>query len=353
MRGKPGDECLDVLKDAKVRTGAESIKCTHTISPLTCSFLHPPHPSPIQKMVTCSELSCVVLTEDMKVHVWGSRPIIKTPLADLLFPTTAHKPMSSNPPSGSTDLQPGGQGSQPGGQGSQPGGQGSIQGGEASFQPLPPAPSSSPKLPTSTSATNAPAITTPPAQRKPSSGEILPGGSQMTSPGGSNGGMSRTKSGELQMRRQGSTFFFPDTPHTSYPCNEASKYSAMLGDMLSESLETSRARVGGAGAGTRPPPPSTRGALKRGPSVGSSVDLVRVEGVIMRPTPIDLLELSGSVFTPSSRGGQRLVKLEDIACFGSNLLVLVEVQEREGGARKLSNVHSQVSLGVKLNKKIG
>ena len=106
------------------------------------------------------------------------------------------------------------------------------------------------------------------------------------------------------------------------------------------------------GAGTRPPQPSSRG-VRRGPSMGSSIDLVKAEGVIMRPTPMDLLEISGNLFTPTTKGGQRLVKLEDIACFGSNLLVLIEVQEREGGVRRSSSVQAQLSLGMKLNKKIG
>ena len=130
-----------------------------------------------------------------------------------------------------------------------------------------------------------------------------------------------------EMQKKPSISNLLDTPHTLALCREASRYLSQLGDLLAEATDT--CRIKGGGTKHRESLPSsyqlqTR-SLKRGMSL-SSCDFVSPEGVIMKPTPIDLVGKSG-ILSSLSTQGFRNVKLEGISCFGCNVLVLIQAQE--------------------------
>ena len=130
-----------------------------------------------------------------------------------------------------------------------------------------------------------------------------------------------------EMQKKPSISNLLDAPHTLALCSEATKYLSQLGDLLAEGTETTK--VKGGGAKHRESFPSsyqlqTR-SLKRGMSI-SSCDFVSPEGVIMKPTAIDLVGKSG-ILSSLSTQGFRNVKVEGISCFGCNMLVLIQAQE--------------------------
>ena len=57
----------------------------------------------------------------------------------------------------------------------------------------------------------------------------------------------------------------------------------------------------------------------------SNCDFSMLEGVVLKPTPIDLVGRSG-ILNSLSEQGLRDVKLEGVSCFGSNLVVLIEAR---------------------------
>lgn len=77
-------------------------------------------------------------------------------------------------------------------------------------------------------------------------------------------------------------------------------------------------------------------------SSSSTMDLHNLEGVILHPTLIDLVDQSG-ILTSLSNQGLEEVKLESIANFGCNLLVLIHAhlpKTRRKGSNKMQATFS-------------
>lgn len=114
-----------------------------------------------------------------------------------------------------------------------------------------------------------------------------------------------------------------------FPCATSSEYTTKLGELLSDALDSSanrgRANKSAVSTSSQMHPSSSRSALKRGMS-RSSCDFGSAEGIIYKPTAIDLLGAGGIVSTPTSRG-LHSAKLEGISCFGCNVLMLIEGKE--------------------------
>ena len=110
-------------------------------------------------------------------------------------------------------------------------------------------------------------------------------------------------------------------PHEQVPCVISTKYSTVVKD-TSNQLSSNIATGNKIARQT-----SIQSALNQKLSKKvsrSSMDKVNItsEGKILSPMSIDLVEESGISNTLWSQGLEN-IKLEDIACFGSNLVVLI------------------------------
>ena len=134
-------------------------------------------------------------------------------------------------------------------------------------------------------------------------------------------GQSNPKLNELQKNL--SVLNLLDMPHVLVPCSDANRYLSQLNDLVCEAVDTSRNK-GGAVKHRESLSVQTK-SLKRGASL-SSCDFVNPEGVIIKPTAINLVGSSGVLASLSSQG-LRNVKLKGISCFSNNAVVLVQAQE--------------------------
>ena len=141
------------------------------------------------------------------------------------------------------------------------------------------------------------------------------------------------------LRRQSrSDLALHESKNTQLLCSSSSAYFQMLLDTLNKSREDQAAKVSNALAGNAPGP----GRPRKGSS-SSTIDIVHPEGVILHPTPIDLVDKSG-ILTSLSDQGLEEVKLESVASFGCNLLVLIHAHLPK--VRAKGSVRTQATFTV-------
>ena len=282
------------------------------------------------QMVTCSELSTVVTTDDNSFLIWGSRPVIKSPLTEILAQVeesprdSSRDPQLPNSPEGTQQLK------SPEGtryrnnslpkQGSTDEGSGVFsEGSSERILPLPLSPLS-PELNSSHQSVSSGHLAscegTP--ERKPSFENVSHRSSKALSSDSINQSNPRVNDPQnLKIRHP--SLNFGDVPHVMVPCADSSRYQFQLGEQLSN-LQKQRETL------TSPNQlhPSGGKSLRRGASL-SSCDFGMLEGVVLKPTPIDLVGPSG-ILNSLSEQGLRDVKLEGVSSFGSNLVVLIEAK---------------------------
>ena len=174
-------------------------------------------------------------------------------------------------------------------------------------------------------------------------------------------------SSKEQLRRY-SSLNLSDTPHIMYPCSSSKDYVDKVNSLLQEmSLHAELERNRGVSSPVvrhRDAVGSAKGDqptnLKANKRINSS-ELVMMDGIIMRPTSIDLIGRSGLLSALSVQGLTN-AKLEGVSCFGCNVLILIEAQvlldmEAKEGAQQRGSVVSklakqpQLKLGRKLTEK--
>lgn len=270
-------------------------------------------------MVTSSELCTIVTTSDNSFLVWGSRPVIKTPLGEILEKgeeglkknTPLHKVASNDTPDNvfSEDKETPGTphrkhltratqssvpipiASRPSFDSQQPPGSSSVEGSPAKHRSN-----------DSISKIHAPV--------KNSTSENI----------------THASKGSLQMiGKRNPSLNFSEVPHTLVPCTDCSQYLKTLSSILCESLDSSsrgkphplkRESLSGAHLST---------SHRRGTSTSSVQQLTGRDVIIMHPHPMDLVGKSG-ILNLLSVEGITAAKLEGLSCYGSNVLVLIQAQ---------------------------
>lgn len=144
-----------------------------------------------------------------------------------------------------------------------------------------------------------------------------------------------------QLRRF-SSLNLSDSPHIMYPCSSSKHYVEKMNSLLQETnryvVDLERNRGGlpspairhreALGSAKDQPSSSQQqqplGGIKANKRINSS-DTVMMDGIIMKPTSIDLVGRSGLLSTLSVQGLTN-AKLEGVSCFGGNVLILIEAQ---------------------------
>lgn len=113
-----------------------------------------------------------------------------------------------------------------------------------------------------------------------------------------------------------------DVPHEQVPCAISTKYSTVVTDTSNQMLTNATTGNNKIIRQTSIQSTLNQKNLKKGSR--GSMDKVNMtsEGKILSPMSIDLVEESGISNSLWSQGLEN-IKLEDIACFGSNLVVLI------------------------------
>lgn len=131
---------------------------------------------------------------------------------------------------------------------------------------------------------------------------------------------------------RGSSLNLTNTPHAMVPCSDGKHYMKTLTQCLKDRekrrVKNTKEEVKG-------------GAGRRGPSVSSEAFLVVIEkeGLILEPTPLDLVGRSGVLADLCAQGLQQ-PKLDGIGHCAGNVLILIEAkvsedtQEDKGKAQK-------------------
>ena len=332
--------------------------------------------------VTCTELASIVTTEDNSLLVWGSRPIIRSPLMKLL---SQHGPRSSTTltktESGSGNLRERSS---------------SLRREESDvFEEELPRVNSALLSPTSfdlgaslqSVSSGHLASNEASPERKPSSSEASTNKTSPKDPSNESLNQSNPKfvvgqvSGSKEHLRRYSSLNLSDTPHITYPCSSSKDYIEKMNGFLQDisrcadlernrSLSSPVARhrepIGSANQVKEPSVTTATSGQQLGAKVLSnkrinSTDLVTMDGVIMRPTSIDLIGRSGLLSTLSVQGMTN-AKLEGVSCFGCNVLILIEAQvlldegESEGVQQRVPFVSKpskqpKLVLGRKLTEK--
>ena len=293
-------------------------------------------------MVMCSELATTATTVDNKFLIWGSRPIIRTPLSDILAQGMASSEQEQSEPSTAETPLPNvisGTGTF-----TNDGNQGPERVQTSKDTPLAPVlPSQGVPSILLASYEQTPQEKTPPTStesisiKRQSSDSVNYSNPKISSADNlsrvGRGSNPRLNS-DPRTRRCSNSLSLADIPHVLLPCTDASTYLHRLSEHLSEStLDDGRAHAKTqdpsphASSFQLPPAPSTR-ALKRGPSMNTCGDIT-TEGVLLKPIAIDLVGKSTLGSLPWLPYGLRDVKLEGVSCFGSNVLVLIEAHEQE------------------------
>ena len=280
------------------------------------------------QMVTSSELCTLITTQDNSFLVWGSRPVIKSPLVEILeqgeddsaklsrsqkcvsTDTMESTVFSDNPPSG------------------------------------PGTPNSRRTLPRTTAHTSNVSLSLPTSdpQRGTLGSQHLSSGEGSPTKASSNDSIARASSPSKNAASEPTLAFktstrlmghcsrnpslnFSEIPHTLVSCPTSSQYLSALSDVLVESLN-----VSSRGKTHQLKRESSSGAQlsvshRRGTSTSSSSihTLTSKEGVILQPTALDLVGNSG-ILSLLSVEGITEAKLEGLSCYGSNVLVLIQAQ---------------------------
>ena len=331
--------------------------------------------------VTCTELASIVTTEDNSFLVWGSRPIVRSPLSKFL-----------NQHSGSRSSTTGADG------GGQKERSNSLRRQESDvFEDLPQvgntllSPTSADPLGSSFQSVSSGqylASNEASPERKPSDGSITTNKTPPKDPSneslnqsqpkfavGAISGVSKDQQatgGHLNIRRY-SSLNLSDTPHIMYPCSSSKEYMERVNSLLQELNILSDADRNYRGVASPVSRHKEMSDKEQGQTAGSGVkankriyssnssELVMMDGIVMRPTSIDLVGRSGLLSTLSVQG-LTSAKLEGVSCFGGNVLILIEAQVmldaegRDGSQQRASMASKMVKqprlvLGRKLTEK--
>lgn len=307
-------------------------------------------------MVTSSELCTIVTTKDNSFLVWGSRPVIKTPLGEILEQGEEDSVKSPRlQKCGSNDAMD-----------------------NTVFTDDP---NCGPVTPNRKHSTKVPCTTHPSGPLSPNSDSRNTSGSQPPSSG--EGSPTKASSNDsiakgslksvvseavafkasprmISNRSRNPSLNFSEIPHSLVPCPDCHQYLKTLSDILFEPpLDISRGK-------THPlKRDSTSGTHlgtshnRRGVTMsGSNVLLTGKEGIIMQPTSMDLVGKSG-ILDLLSMEHIREAKLEGLSCYGSNVIVLIQAQveigtrtEEEGGAEKKWVGHSNELTTFRIGRKL-
>ena len=295
-------------------------------------------------MVTSSELCTIVTTEDNSFLVWGSRPVIKSPLGEILEkggPSNDEHPAKITKRVEVAGLKK---------CGSNDGMENTVfideskSGSNTPNRKRSTKPQPSHTSVTSLSPTSSELFSSQNASRSPPpSGDVSPSKASSSdsiakaSPKGvsNEGSAFKASSRLIGNRSRNPSLNFSEIPHNLVPCANCQLYLKTLNDILLESLDTSRGKVN---LLKRESISGTQLSLshnRRGTSVSTSS--IHKEGVILQPTSMDLVGNSG-ILNLLSVEGITEAKLEGLSCYGSNVLVLIQAQvvdthaERHGNA---------------------
>ena len=129
-----------------------------------------------------------------------------------------------------------------------------------------------------------------------------------------------------------------NSPHSTVPCDDGNGYMLTLTNTLKDKenregkLKQAKEEGKGGGAG------------KRGPSVSGDSHVDR-DGVILEPTPLDLVGQSGMLADLSAQGLQQ-PKLEGIGHCAGNVLILIEAKVSEDKTEEKERIDSKVTIRV-------
>ena len=340
--------------------------------------------------VTCTELASIVTTEDNSFLVWGSRPIIRSPLTRFL---NQHITSRSSTISDSKTKSSDG--------GSRKERSSSLRREESDVfedENLPRVGSAllsptSIDLGTSFQSVSSGHLASNEAspERKPSSNDSIANKTPPKEQSNESLNQSHPKfvvgvvsgskeqqqvvNGHMNIRRY-SSLNLSDTPHIMHPCSSSKEYMDKMNNLLQELnllSDADRNYRGVASPVVRHREPTDTasskdqaqpvGGLKANKRIYSSnsSELVMMDGIIMRPTSIDLVGRSGLLSTLSVQGLTN-AKLEGVSCFGCNVLILIEAQVmldaegKEGTQQRVSTASKMVKqprliLGRKLTEK--
>lgn len=328
--------------------------------------------------MTCIELGSIVTTEDNSFLVWGSRPIIKSPLSKFFSQHVSRSSITSELKSKLEGgvITVGGNGVSTKEHSS------SLRREESDVfdeDTLPPVGSAilsptSPELETSFQSISSGHLasneTTP--ERKPCStdNKTLPKDPSNESLSQSNPkSVSGTALGSKEQLRRYSSLNLSDTPHIMYHCSSSKDYVDNVNSLLQKemSIHTELERNRGVSSpvvhhrdtlgSAKGDQPTNLRANKR---INSS-EQIMMDGIIMRPTSIDLVGRYGLLSALSVQGLMN-AKLEGVSCFGCNVLILIEAQvlldvEGKEGAQQRGSMASKLMkqprliLGRKLTEK--
>ena len=183
-----------------------------------------------------------------------------------------------------------------------------------------------------------------------------------------------TVGGHMTMRRY-SSLNLSDTPHLMYPCSSSKEYMDKVSNLLQELSLLSDADRSSRGVSSpvmrtveltssKEQGQAVSGGSKANKRIytSNSSDVVMMDGIIMKPTSIDLVGRSGLLSTLSVQG-LTSAKLEGVSCFGCNVVILIEAQVmlnaegKEGGAQQRVSTATKIMrqprlvLGRKLTEK--
>lgn len=298
-------------------------------------------------MVTSSELCTIATTDDKKEKnlflVWGARPVVKSPLAEILeqgSPKGEDPAMNSKSMAASHTLVKCGssdtmentvftEGSDSGPNTPQRRSSNLVRSSHSSVPCLSP---SSSDLGASYQNMSAP---------QPQSNEDTPSKTSSNdsiakSPpkGVSSEAISKAPPGMITGQGRNPSLNFIDVPHTMTPCSSSPQYLNTLTKLLFESLDASRGKVLKREGGSSTQLPASHHHPRRGSSLSSfNIQGMSSEGVITRPTPLDLVGKSG-ILSLLSVEGIKEADLEGLSCYGSNVLVLIQAQVEERAAEE-------------------
>ena len=247
-------------------------------------------------MVTCSELATIVATDSNSFLVWGSRPIIRSPLSRLLAGQGLERDDKAKPslsPSPSSPAQK-----------------------DSDITSNEHAPQASDPCSSPDSGYRESVVNSPDSKSSLSSESVAKGSKRSTEV------VNKTspKSSVLidGKRRSSIDLALASIPIVQVDCTRSSDYLITLNTMLGEAAKShsglTKQQSGNVGS-------QTQAKLKKGASSGSVHEPIH-EGVILHPTEVDLVDKSG-ILASLLHQGLRNVKLEGISCFGPNFIALI------------------------------
>ena len=196
-------------------------------------------------------------------------------------------------------------------------------------------------------------------EKKPSSSESLntkmsPSYESIIPKTSSWGGVSTSREKVSNNVSRHSSLNLTDTPHTMYPCSNSSEYLNTLKTHLQDNIPEKghlRQRDASLSSQKEPIPSTAIRVHKRSHNMSNNDVTIVQDGIILRPSPINLVGQSGLL---SSLSAQGLInpKLECVGSFGCNVFMLFEAQVLEddrGGSTTVTT--KQLKFSKKLTER--